>query len=134
MEQIKVNSIDEAITKINSKILIKIYYRFKEYFQKEIIFSGNYNSIIEMLNTLQERVIESISDYFNDMKSEISDMRKEGNDVELLDLEFLTIPLKLKLFEVEFSSENLEKVIYKFEDVKKQMGVFKNLVKESDNI
>lgn len=123
--KIEIKSIDEAMSTIRSKVLIKIYCKFKEYFPKGFIFTGTYTSKQEILDNIEERMIETIQGDFIELKSKISTIRKTGQDITLVDLETLTVPLKLKVLRTEFTSQNLNKTFSILDSVKEKLTHFK---------
>lgn len=123
-KKIEIKTIDEAISKVKSPVIVKIYIRFKEYFPKELIFTGNYVSKKEILESIEERMIESIQEDYLEVKSQITGIRKTGQDIKLVDLEVLSVPLKVNILKIEFSLKNLNKIFSILDSVKTKLKTF----------
>lgn len=122
--KIEVKTIDEAISVVKSPVIVKIYMRFKEYFPKELIFTGSYDSTKEVLESIEERMMETIQEDYLEVKSQITGIRKTGQDIKLVDLEVLSVPLKLGILKIEFSLRNLNKILSILDSVKKKLTTF----------
>lgn len=123
--KIQIKDIKQALSTTNSSVLLKIYKEFKKHYPKEMIFTGTYDSKYEILKEVETRMIETIQEEYTDIKSQISQIRKTGQDIELVDLEILEVPLKIKLLESQFSIKNQEKIFSIIKSVKKKLKTFK---------
>ncbi|HKL23617.1 MAG TPA: hypothetical protein VJ895_02595, partial [Candidatus Nanoarchaeia archaeon] len=73
-------------------------------------FSRNFENKKKMNSFFKERVLDFLKSHYTDLKSEISHLRKKGEEVDYIDFEVLQIPLKIKLFSAYFSLDDFLKI------------------------
>ncbi len=73
-------------------------------------FSRSFENKKKMNSFFKERVLDFLKSHYTDLKSEISHLRKKGEEVDYIDFEVLQIPLKIKLFSAYFSLDDFLKI------------------------
>jgi hypothetical protein len=102
----EISDIKEGLKIANSKELNEVYSAFSKDFDKELNFSGIYLSEKEVELEIISRITEFMLSEYNDLKNKISLLRKNGDDINVIDYKIMMFPLKIKILLSEFSLEN----------------------------
>jgi hypothetical protein len=110
--EIKTKGINDFLKHLGKKDYFEIYKTInfwnENYFKKG--FSRTFKNKKEMRSFFKERVLDFLKSLYTELKSEISHLRKKGEEVDYIDFEVLQIPQKIKLFTVYFSLEEFLKI------------------------
>lgn len=126
-ERFEIKNFKEAISIIKDKSLEKIAKEFSKDFSHEFKFQGIFLSKKEISKEIKERLASGINDEYKDVKSKISHLRKKGLNVNIIDFNFLRIPLKIKVLMTEFNLKNYQNILKIFTDTKKELEEFKDI-------
>ena len=125
---IETKGINDVLRIIGKKDYFEIYKKIisvdKKYFDNG--FERTFENKKELDLFFKERVLDFFNSRYSDIRSKISTLRKGGiGEVDYYDLKSLSIPLKLKTLEVEFSLELFEKIFDLVVYLETELGKFK---------
>ena len=130
-ERYDIKNIDEAFGIVGDDTLKEVFYQCVKDFSLNPDFSGIYTSKKEVKNSIRERVFDALNDKFKDMKSSITQLRKHGFEVSVIDFRLLRIPLKEEILASDFSLENYSVVMQIFSSVEEEVS---NLLVEMERM
>ncbi|MEM0465956.1 MAG: hypothetical protein QXW97_04640 [Candidatus Pacearchaeota archaeon] len=80
---------------------------------------------------IKRQILNFLKYRLEDLKSEISFLRKSGKDVEYLSLKVISVPLKIKIFEASFESKDFFKVTELLDFCEEELKKIKEGIKNS---
>jgi len=92
---------------------------------KVVTTSKDYKELIERL---KEGLGEKLISEYDDLKKEISDIRKKGGDVLIEDLKLSSVPLKIKLFKATMEKKDFYKIKKILKEVKDEINEVKKII------
>jgi len=102
----------DALKRVKNKSLQGIfeYLKARNYIKKEIL-NRAFESEEEFLNFLKKYLVEFLNNEYQTLKTKVSQLRREGKNMEYEGLKLLRVPLKIKVFESTLSEKDFDKVI-----------------------
>ncbi|MBD3253222.1 hypothetical protein GF386_05800 [Candidatus Pacearchaeota archaeon] len=128
-EKIKFKDLEGALTSINDKKFLYVFNNFRANRKDFVIknFSNmNFKSNSEVIDFLKEQVISFFNGIYMDLKDRLSDLRKKGKDVSFVEFKFLSLPLKIKLLNADFSEKNLGRVMNLISYIDKNLKIIES--------
>lgn len=122
-ERYDLKNIDEAFKLVSDKNLEEVYKKFCLDFGYSSPFKGIYTSIKSIRESIVEIIIGRINEQYREDKGRISELRKKGFDVGVLDYDFLRIPLKIKMMKANFNLESYDKILQIFYSSEEQLKI-----------
>jgi len=113
--------LEEIFNALKNKELKDILNYLNKIYPLEKLSSRKFDSEEELAKFLKERSVDFLHGRHHELKEEMSKLRKEGRDVNDVDLRLMSIPLKIKLFEVSLNKKDFYKVINLIEKVEKEL-------------
>lgn len=121
-ERYDLKNIDEAFKIIEDDALKEIYKKHSSNFEEKRDFSGIYISKKEILNSIKERIFDAFEEKFKEIKYNISQLRKKGFEVNVLDFDLLRFPFKKKMLDSDFSMDNYEVIMNLFSGIEPEIN------------
>ena len=125
-EKIGVKGVQDILNIVGNKDYFEIYKLVlgldKEFFTKG--FSGSFDKKKEVKDFFKERIFDFLNGEYSELKSQISQLRKKGNEVMYIDYEVLTLPLKKRMLKAEFNLKSFLKVKEIIDFARKELKVF----------
>jgi hypothetical protein len=127
-DRYELKNLKQAFDIVKDEKLERVHKQFVKDFGK-FDFQGIYTSIGEISEGIRERILDAFHSKYNELKSDISHLRKGGFEVSVLDFNLLRIPLKEKMLLANFCLEAYEPIVKIFTEVEDKV---KFLVEEME--
>lgn len=98
----------ETIEFVKSRNLVKLNPNIK------------FDNYIEAENYFKEELGNFLTDKYNDVHEQVSEIRKEGKEATVITFKLMMIPLKIKIFLATCEKKDFEKVLNMIEEVKNE--------------
>ncbi len=117
---------ENVIEIVQDEDLIEIIKGFedKEFIKKMLeknIFK-NVKTIGELEDLIKQEFLQLLENKAISLKQKISDLRKQGKDVLMMDLQLMSVPLKIKVLEVNFTKKEFNKTVDMIEKAEKEIN------------
>ncbi|MCW8965655.1 MAG: hypothetical protein OQK82_03075, partial [Candidatus Pacearchaeota archaeon] len=109
---------------------LKYLKKYSKFFSKK--WNGNFDSIDAMNKFVKESIIGFLNEEFVDYSARVSEFRKKGYNLEEVSLKLMKVPLKIKLVNVEWKINDLNKVFVLFYFAKKVLDNCEALEKKKE--
>ena len=133
---IKIISYEDLIKKIKNKELKSLVDFFKNKENSTLIkrvLEKRFESEKDINDFLKQEIINYLQRELAEIKEEISQLRKKGEDTKSFEIKLMSVPLKIKIFSANFTKKDFDKVVKILETVKKQtQKLLKSLEKNKD--
>ncbi|MCK5450087.1 hypothetical protein KAI32_04420 [Candidatus Pacearchaeota archaeon] len=84
-----------------------------------------FETVKEAEDSMKEDIVGAINEKTNELKQEVSEMQKKGNDLILEKIKSLQIPLKLKVWLATTNKKDLEIILNIFSSIEKTLEPIK---------
>lgn len=78
-----------------------------------------FDNNLEAENYFKEELGNFLTDKYNDIHEQVSEIRKEGKEATVITFKLMMIPLKIKVFLATCEKKDFEKVLNMIDEVKK---------------
>ncbi|MGV8152521.1 MAG: hypothetical protein ACP5OG_05560 [Candidatus Nanoarchaeia archaeon] len=87
------------------------YLKDKKDFKFSALNTTGFSNEKELKDFVKQTIVDYLNDRLNSIAGNLREFRKKGKDNNLLDVKFMSLKFKIKLFSVTFSKSDLEKVV-----------------------
>lgn len=130
-QYIKITNFKQLIDSLNDNDLKDILNYLEDlkldFIDNEII-TKNFLSIKDLIEFIKNELSNYLKDKYNNLKSDISDLRKKGKDMTDLSLKLLSIPLKIKIFESSFSRKDFSNCLDLMMKIEQEIKAIKETI------
>jgi hypothetical protein len=121
---IKINNLEDILTYSKNESLVNIIKMLNEQgylIIKDRLLKKEFDTISELLKYIKEEIHSSLNPEYEDIKQNLSILRKQGKDVNELNFEAMRIPFKIKIFKATFKEKDFNNVFNLIMEIKTEI-------------
>jgi hypothetical protein len=88
----------------------------------------------DLIKLLKENLVESLKEEYLEIKKKISELRKKGKDVKLIDIRATNIPSKIQMAEATLEEKDVENAKSMIKEIKENLLKLEDQMKQEDRI
>jgi hypothetical protein len=113
--------IQYLMDRIDDKNILNImeYLKERNFSLENISFSSDKTE--DLMTLLKNHILNLLKNRYETLKSQITELRKKGDDLSSVSLELMSVPLKIKIFQASFDKSDFIKVVGILDNVESEV-------------
>jgi hypothetical protein len=125
---IKISNLEDLLKKLENEELKSILLLLKERNISVIettVTTKSFMSLKDIINFLKEEIVNYLKDRYENIKIDLSQLRRKGKDVSNITIKLMSVPLKINLFKSSFLKKDFTNVILILESIESEVEALK---------